>query len=95
MVVLVLLLSAGAFLAYENTLPTTLTTNVKSGQKDVPTDGAFILNYSRSISIDAIRAAFTALNGMGFTHLRVLMLPTDFNTDWIGKGYPVEKATLQ
>ena len=42
-----------------------------------------------------IRAAFTALNGMGFTHLRVLMLPTDFNTDWIGKGYPVEKATLQ
>ena len=42
-----------------------------------------------------IRAAFTALNGMGFTHMRVLMLPTDFNTDWIGKGYPVEKATLQ
>ena len=42
-----------------------------------------------------IRAAFTALNGMGFTHLRVLILPTDFNTDWIGKGYPVEKATLQ
>ena len=42
-----------------------------------------------------IRTAFTALNGMGFTHLRVLMLPTDFNTDWIGKGYPMEKATLQ
>lgn len=59
MVVLVLLVSAGAFLAYENTLPTTLTTNVKSGQKDVPTDGAFILSYSRSVSIDAVRAAFT------------------------------------
>ena len=42
-----------------------------------------------------IRAAFTTLNAMGFTHLRVLMLPTDFNTDWISKGYPVEKATLQ
>ncbi|MGD0304697.1 MAG: rhodanese-like domain-containing protein [Candidatus Acidiferrales bacterium] len=39
-----------------------------------------------------IRAAFTALNDMGFTHLRVLLLPTDFNTDWITKGYPVEKG---
>lgn len=39
-----------------------------------------------------IRAAFTALNDMGFTHLRVLLLPTDFNTDWITKGYPTDKA---
>src|ERR1700752_2279372 len=59
MVVLVLLLSAGSYLAYENTLPTTLTTNLKSGQKGVPTDGAIILSYSRSISIRAVRAAFT------------------------------------
>jgi thiosulfate/3-mercaptopyruvate sulfurtransferase len=42
-----------------------------------------------------IRAAFTALNGMGFTHLRVLVLPTDFNTDWISKGYPVEKSAAE
>lgn len=39
-----------------------------------------------------IRAAFTALNDMGFTHLRVLLLSTDFNTDWISRGYPVEKG---
>jgi thiosulfate/3-mercaptopyruvate sulfurtransferase len=39
-----------------------------------------------------IRAAFTALNDKGFTHLRVLILPDDFNTDWIEKGYPVEKS---
>lgn len=37
-----------------------------------------------------IRPAFTALHDMGFTHLRVLLLPTDLNTDWIEKGYPVE-----
>jgi thiosulfate/3-mercaptopyruvate sulfurtransferase len=42
-----------------------------------------------------LRVAFTTLNGLGFTHLRVLMLPKDFNTDWISKGYPVEKATLE
>lgn len=39
-----------------------------------------------------IRVAFTALNDMGFTHLRVLLLPADFNTDWISKGYPVVKG---
>lgn len=39
-----------------------------------------------------IRPAFQALHDMGFTHLRVLILPNDFNTDWIAKGYPVEKT---
>ena len=59
MVLLVLLLSGGSFLAYENTLPTTVVANVKSGAKDVPTDGAFILNFSRSVSIQTVRAAFS------------------------------------
>jgi hypothetical protein len=39
-----------------------------------------------------IRPAFVALREMGFTHMRVLILPNDFNTDWTEKGYPVEKA---
>ncbi|MFZ3214666.1 MAG: rhodanese-like domain-containing protein [Candidatus Acidiferrales bacterium] len=39
-----------------------------------------------------IRPAFTALRDMGFSNLRVLLLPQDFNTDWIEKGYPVEKG---
>jgi hypothetical protein len=39
-----------------------------------------------------IRPAFQALREMGFTHLRVLILPSDLNTDWIAKGYPVEKT---
>ena len=59
MVALVLLLSAGAYLAYENTLPTTVSSNIKTGQKDVPTDGAVMLNYSRSVSLVAVRAAFS------------------------------------
>ena len=57
MVVLVILVGVGAFLAYENTLPTTVTTNVKNGQKDVPTDGSFVFNFSRSVSVDALRSA--------------------------------------
>ncbi|MGA8144667.1 MAG: rhodanese-like domain-containing protein [Candidatus Acidiferrales bacterium] len=40
-----------------------------------------------------IRPAFTALHDMGFTRLRVLLLPHDFATDWVEKGYPIEKGT--
>jgi thiosulfate/3-mercaptopyruvate sulfurtransferase len=39
-----------------------------------------------------IRPAFTALNGMGFKKLRVLVLSTNFATDWAGKSYPLEKG---
>jgi hypothetical protein len=39
-----------------------------------------------------LRPAFSALHDMGFTHLRVLILPTSFVADWIEKGYPVEKG---
>ena len=37
-----------------------------------------------------IRPAFTALSGMGFKKLRVLILPTNFAADWVGKGYPMQ-----
>jgi len=40
-----------------------------------------------------LRPAFSALKEMGFTHLRVLILPTSFAADWVEKGYPVEKGS--
>ena len=39
-----------------------------------------------------LRPAFTALHGAGFARLRVLLLPTNFATDWAAKGYPIEKG---
>jgi thiosulfate/3-mercaptopyruvate sulfurtransferase len=39
-----------------------------------------------------IRPAFRALDEMGFTHLRVLILPTSFAADWVEKGFPFEKG---
>ncbi len=39
-----------------------------------------------------IRPAFVALHGMGFTHVRVLVMPNSFASDWVDKGYPVEKG---
>jgi thiosulfate/3-mercaptopyruvate sulfurtransferase len=38
-----------------------------------------------------IRPAYTALHDMGFTHVRVLVLPTSFAADWVEKGYPMQK----
>jgi hypothetical protein len=57
--VLVVLTGAGAYLAYENTLPTTLVTNFKNGQKDVPTDSRVLLTFSRPVSLAAVHAAFS------------------------------------
>jgi len=40
-----------------------------------------------------LRPAFAALKDLGFARLRVLILPTSFNTDWAEKGYPVQKGS--
>jgi len=37
-----------------------------------------------------VRPAFAALRGMGFKKLRVLVLPTNLATDWVGKGYRMQ-----
>jgi thiosulfate/3-mercaptopyruvate sulfurtransferase len=37
-----------------------------------------------------IRPAYRALKEMGFTHIRILDIPTNMATDWFGKGYPSE-----
>ena len=39
-----------------------------------------------------LRPAFTALQASGFARLRVLILPTSFNIDWVEKGFPVHKG---
>lgn len=38
-----------------------------------------------------IRPAFSLMNEMGFTHQRLLNISTNIKTDWISKGYPVNK----
>ncbi len=37
-----------------------------------------------------IRPAYRRLKELGFSTVRVLDLPTNFHTDWVSKGYPVE-----
>lgn len=38
-----------------------------------------------------IRPAYNELKNAGFTQIKVLDLPTNLQTNWIAKGYPVEK----
>ena len=35
--------------------------------------------------------AYSALKQLGFTKLRVLVLPVSFAADWVERGYPVER----
>ena len=67
LVVVVLLTGIGAFLFYENTLPTTLATNFKSGQKDVPTDSRILLTFSRPVALAAVQGAFSISPGVDGT----------------------------
>lgn len=39
-----------------------------------------------------IKPAYNTAREMGFTHVRVLVMPTSFAADWVGKGYPMEKG---
>jgi hypothetical protein len=56
---IVVLIGAGAYLAYDNTLPTKFSTNFKDGQKDVPADGRVQLSFNRPVSQAAVEAAFS------------------------------------
>ena len=39
-----------------------------------------------------IKPALELLEKMGFTRVRAMHVPTNFKTDWIDQGYPVESA---
>ena len=39
-----------------------------------------------------IRPAYRTLKEMGFTHVRVLSIPTNMNADWYSKNYPSEEG---
>jgi len=38
-----------------------------------------------------LKPAYSALKELGFTRVRVLVLPQDFGTDWVRVGLPVER----
>ena len=39
-----------------------------------------------------VAPAYQKLASLGFTHVKVLYIATNFGADWVNKGYPVEKG---
>jgi hypothetical protein len=39
-----------------------------------------------------VQPAYEKLASLGFTHVKVLYIATNFGADWVNKGYPVEKG---
>ena len=39
-----------------------------------------------------VKPAYQALHNLGFTKLKVLYIPDNLGTDWVNRGYPVEKG---
>jgi len=68
---------------------------LKKFAADLPRDANIVI-YCGCCPIERcpnLRPAFSALREVGFTRLRVLVLPTSFAADWVEKGYPVEKGS--
>jgi thiosulfate/3-mercaptopyruvate sulfurtransferase len=40
-----------------------------------------------------LRPAYAALKSLGFTRVRVLILPNNFGTDWVRRGYPIDRQS--
>lgn len=40
-----------------------------------------------------IRPSYKVLKEMGYTHIRILDIPTNMNTDWYTKNYPTEEGS--
>ena len=45
----------GAYLAYQNTLPTAVTLNISPGQKEVPTDSRIVFTFSRAVAFEQLQ----------------------------------------
>jgi hypothetical protein len=57
--VALVLTTAGAYLGYLNTLPTTVSLNVTNGQKEVAADAPVDLTFNRPVAADALKKALS------------------------------------
>ena len=55
----VLFSAAGGFVAYANTLPTSVTLNVRDGETNVATDAELVFKFSRPVAVGTLQSALT------------------------------------
>ena len=65
---------------------------LKDAAAQLPKDSEVVLycGCCPMIRCPNIRPAYSSLKNLGFTNVRVLNLATNFHTDWVEKGFPVE-----
>lgn len=88
--VAILFSAAGAYFAYANSLPTSVSASVKDGQKDVPADSKLVFKFSRPVALSTLRSAVTvtpALDGI----LTAVSGQTDY--EWSGTKPMTELTT--
>jgi rhodanese-related sulfurtransferase len=65
---------------------------LRAAVENLPSDAPIVI-YCGCCPMDKcpnVRPAYRALKQLGFKHIRVLNLPTNFHTDWTANGYPIE-----
>jgi hypothetical protein len=80
----VLLSAAGGFVAYANTLPTSVSLNLKDGQTNVATDTQLDFKFSRPVGMATLQSALNVAPAMAGT-LRALSGQTDYA--WSPSGF--------
>ncbi len=82
--------AGGGFLAYQNSLPTSVALNVANGQKEVPNDFQLQLKFSRSVSADALAKQLTV---SPVTDARLVARGGDTTYAWV-PSKPLADLTL-
>jgi thiosulfate/3-mercaptopyruvate sulfurtransferase len=70
--------------------------DLKAVVKKLPKDTEIVI-YCGCCPMDHcpnLRPAFRALRELGYTNIHALDIPTNFNTDWVTKGYPIAAPGL-
>jgi hypothetical protein len=68
---------------------------LKAAVKDLPHDRDLVV-YCGCCPWDKcpnVKPAIELLNQLGFTHVKAMYSGTNFKTDWIDQGYPVEPSS--
>jgi len=68
---------------------------LKKAVANVPRDADIVVycGCCPMVKCPNIRPAYRTLKELGFTHIRVLSIPTNMHDDWYTKGYPSENGS--
>jgi DUF3048 family protein/Big-like domain-containing protein len=80
----VFLSAAGGFVAYANTLPTSVTLNIRDGQTNVATDSELVFKFSRPVALTTVQSA---LNVTPLTDATLTPLAGQTEFAWAPNGF--------